>query len=365
MAANTTATDATDPMFAAGRIGLILPNRNHAHFLPASLAAIERQTRAADQLVIIDDGSTDNSYSVIEGHLGRAGHRFPQNTLIIRNSTSGGVVRAMLAGLQHLSTEYVAFVSADDRLDPRFVEHHCVALDSEPRAAFSSARVRLVDENDQPLGWRPVMPPRRGSGYISPDGIRRLLAAWDNYFLSPVTVFRRTFLIDNGAFDERLGPTADGVALRLLAARHGCMFVDETLGIWRQHATNFSANTLTDPQRFETIVAQIRHTFETQGTDVLPRNYARLFDRRLRFNACRLLLLSDQPDDAIALRLQQIGQLSQHQARHLCRLAGARGPGRHTAIALLTAFLSPYPLGTYARLGIASVANRFRGASTD
>jgi glycosyltransferase involved in cell wall biosynthesis len=68
------------------RLSVVLPNYNHAHFLRESLDALTGQTRPADQIVIVDDASTDDSTSIIEEF--RAAH--PSIT-VIENDVNQGV----------------------------------------------------------------------------------------------------------------------------------------------------------------------------------------------------------------------------------------------------------------------------------
>ncbi|WP_439614677.1 glycosyltransferase family 2 protein, partial [Reyranella sp.] len=50
----------------ARTISVILPNRNHAHYLPRALGALARQSRPADEVIVIDDASSDDSIAVVE-----------------------------------------------------------------------------------------------------------------------------------------------------------------------------------------------------------------------------------------------------------------------------------------------------------
>src|SRR5262245_48750449 len=108
-------------------VAVVMANFNHARYLPESLAGIAAQTRPADEVVIVDDGSTDASVAIIERFAAdRPSVRF------IRNPRNLGVQESVSRALQAVSADYLVWTAADDRLLPGFLERSMAALERHP-----------------------------------------------------------------------------------------------------------------------------------------------------------------------------------------------------------------------------------------
>jgi glycosyltransferase involved in cell wall biosynthesis len=98
-------------------IGVLIPVYNYARFLPDTLNSILLQSRRPDQIVVVDDGSTDQSAEIAAawGKTNRA-------PLIVLREPHGGAAAARNAGLARLETDLVAMLDADDLLLPCHLE---------------------------------------------------------------------------------------------------------------------------------------------------------------------------------------------------------------------------------------------------
>lgn len=315
-------------------VSLLMPNYNHAEFLERSIGAALRQSRPADQIVIVDDASDDNSIEVIarlvEGHA---------NVIVLRNAQRQGVLRTLNLALAQAHGDFIAFPSADDMLYPRFVEVSAALLEQHPTAAFCCSRAALIDKSNNVTGYRPLLMPAARPRFIAPAKFRQQLRHGDHFFLGAVTLYRRDMLLENGGFAEQLGSASDGVAQLQLAGRHGFCFVPSVLGAWRLHGENFSSRSVGDPQALDLMLEKCTRTFVTSAGD-LPKNYAALFERRLRFSAARLLVLGDAP--LSVPRLVGITHANRPQRRVLEALASFRPASKLLLMLFLAAWLRPF-----------------------
>ena len=262
-----------------------MPNYTHAAYLPASIGAILKQIRPADEIIIVDDASTDGSLAVIDQlTLGHTGVR------IIRNSERGGVVRALQAGLAAARGELVAFLGADDRVNPNFLSTTAALLEAHPGAAFACGRAEVLDGNDQLLAERPIVRPSISERFVGPAEAKDQLRKADNFFLGAVTLYRRSPLEELGGFDEALGPVSDGLVQRRMAVRWGYAFTPAVLGVWRIHGANYSVTSATDLTKLEHSIAVSKAVLTQEPAGLFPAGYADLFERRLRFNGARLIV---------------------------------------------------------------------------
>src|SRR5262245_23028599 len=170
---------------------VVLPNFNHARFLPQALRALLAQTRPADELIVIDDASTDDSVEVIESFLPKL-----QNPILVRNKENVGVVRNMNVGLQMAGGSLLVFCAGDQVVYPTFFERILALLQAYPQAAFASARTAIIDDDGNRTGVLNHCVPLSQPGYIEAPAAARHLMRDDAWFTGNATIFRRTPLLE-------------------------------------------------------------------------------------------------------------------------------------------------------------------------
>lgn len=266
----------------APSISVILPNYNHGKWLQRSVNAIATQAVSSLEIILIDDGSTDNSLEVIAGLCRRH-----DCIRLIRHDTNRGPYVAVRSGLAAARGEFLLLAAADDFILPGLLARAETALRDHPGAAFFCSEVAIVDRAGRLVGYRPVVPPRAASGYVSPVEMRREIRRSDNWFVGPSVVYRHTHLAEIGYFDESLGTLCDGLATRLLGFRHGFCFDTGVLATWMVDPASLSAQTsLSVAESSRVRDVGMRWIADRFPLDVRD-SYGEIFDRRLRFNVAR------------------------------------------------------------------------------
>ena len=108
------------------KFSIIMPVYNAEKVLPVSLESIRAQRFRDFELVFVEDGSTDGSVGVLEAFAAQAD--FPCH--IVSQPQNGGVAAARNRGLAAACGEYLAFVDADDRIEPEALEEAAKVIDS-------------------------------------------------------------------------------------------------------------------------------------------------------------------------------------------------------------------------------------------
>lgn len=274
-------------------LSVVVTNYNHARFLPAALDALLRQTRPADELIVIDDASTDDSIAVITPYL----VRFAAARLV-RNPVNLGCIANLNRAIDMVRGDVVFFAAADDVAYPPLFEAGLALLAAHPGAALASARTELMAADGQIVGTLATPAPLRQAGYIAPDAARRLLMRDDGWFTGNTTLYRRAPLAAAGGFPDELGSFCDGYISRVLALQHGACFAPEVLGAWRRMAGGLAWSQTADLARAEELVAiAARRMSEAAG--LFPAGYQRRWARRYLFGA-RRLALADTRRQALA-----------------------------------------------------------------
>lgn len=122
-------------------LSVVLPSYNHMQFIREALEALVSQSVTPNELIIIDDASTDDSVSVIKSFT----EKYSWISLY-RNPVNIGVVSTLNRGLEISSGDYILFSAADDVLFPDFIEKTMKMLNLYPSAGLCSSMTRIIDE---------------------------------------------------------------------------------------------------------------------------------------------------------------------------------------------------------------------------
>lgn len=204
-------------------VGVVITTYNHAHFLEQALQSVGSQTRRADTVVVVDDGSTDDPAAVVA--------RFP-NVRLIRQENRG-LSAARNAGLAALDTAYVVFLDADDRLEPEAIEAGLACFGRAPDSGFVYGGHRYIDADGREIGER--FEPPGDSPYA------QLLRG--NFIAMHGTVmYRRDRLNAAGGFDERLRRCEDYDLYLRMARRFPVTGYPDLVAAYRLHGGNMSSD---------------------------------------------------------------------------------------------------------------------------
>jgi glycosyltransferase involved in cell wall biosynthesis len=132
-------------------ISVCITNYNYGRFLPAAIESVLAQTYSNVELVVVDDGSTDDSRAVIQVYGDRVRSILQERT---------GQAGAGWAAVQVARGDVVVFLDADDMLDPEICGHIADTFGREPKLVVVQWRLRTIDADDRPLAR--VLPPRPG-----------------------------------------------------------------------------------------------------------------------------------------------------------------------------------------------------------
>jgi glycosyltransferase involved in cell wall biosynthesis len=278
-------------------LSVVLPNYNHAKFIGRALAALLGQERAADEIIVIDDGSTDDSVAVVERIAATA-----PTVRLLRNPGNVGVILTLQRGLEAARGKYVYFAASDDWIFPGFFALALRRLEADPDMGLFCGEAMLIDgASNRPFAVRPAVRPRLRAGRIEAAGAQQLLRSTDNWVLTGSAIFRRDCVTWAGGFDARLGSFADGFIARKVALKFGFLFEPEIVASWVVFPDSVSRKTALDLQRTKYILDVVPTLIAADPG--FPSWYANAFRDRWRFAACRLALQADPIERSVLLEL--------------------------------------------------------------
>jgi len=208
-------------------VTVVMPTYNSSRFVLQALESLFAQSRPPDEIVVVDDGSTDDTFDCISPYLPR---------IIYHREKRRGVAAARNAAIALSSGDLIAFLDADDWYLPDHLSHLTQRL-------VGHAELGLVE-----CGWRRVNKEGIALADVEPwHWVPRLdmnaWLLWKPVFPGAMMV-RREWLQSIGGFDESLDISSD-VDLTLRLALAGCQadWVREVSVCYRQHAANWSRDT--------------------------------------------------------------------------------------------------------------------------
>ena len=143
----TKAISAAEPA-TRPRVSVIFPNFNHAKYLPERIQSVLDQTVPPDEIIFLDDCSSDNSVEIAKKLLAKA--RIPHR-IVVNEKNSGGVFRQWVKGMALARHELIWVAETDDSVDPRFLSHILPAFAREDvMAAFG--RISCIDPDGAKRG---------------------------------------------------------------------------------------------------------------------------------------------------------------------------------------------------------------------
>lgn len=267
---------------ATTTLSVVLPNYNHARFLSRALDALLTQDRPADEIIVVDDGSSDDSRDIV------ARYAMEHSSVrLLENAKNIGVIPTLSRGLNAVRGRYVYFGAADDFVMPGFFAAALAMLEAHPQAGLFCGDIVLIDgQSKQMIGVRPPVRPCYGAKFISPAKVARLLRRNDNFIATGGAVLRRDAVAWAGGFDERLSSFADGYLVRKVALTFGFCYAPRVVMTWGIFSDSVSRKTSTDIALTRQVFGRILKRMTADP--VFPRWYIEKFTRRWRFSAARL-----------------------------------------------------------------------------
>jgi glycosyltransferase involved in cell wall biosynthesis len=209
-------------------VSVIIPDYNNAYYLESAIQSVLRQTFADYEIIVVDDGSTDNSKDVVSGFGEKVRYIWQENK---------GLGGARNTGILASNAEFVALLDADDEWQPTYLEKMILLAKNRPTAAvyYSGAQGMDMEGNNLPQIFGRM---------VSSDGIYpSLLRA--NFIIPSTVTLRRAVVVEAGLFaeaDRKLHGCEDWDLWLRLSPSHSFAGTAESLVRYRIHGQSLSAN---------------------------------------------------------------------------------------------------------------------------
>lgn len=272
------------------KVSIVIPTYNMAHYLPAALESAIAEPYTDREIIVLDDGSTDDTAQVIRPFLPLIRYVRQENR---------GLAAALNNALTLARGEYLRFLDADDCLCPGTLQVQVDILDRNPRVALVHGQAYLTDGKGRIYGLRQLRGAKGSTIMTSAAAFRWLLKGCE--ICKSTVMVRRSALKRAGAFQTASLPGEDWDMWMRLATQHDLAYVATPLAYYRTHSQSITAKyTLAE------VAASHEHSLRT------------LFSRRdLPYRHLQRTALAslDRTIARVAARMRNRGAFARHFAR--------------------------------------------------
>ena len=215
------------------RISVVIPTFNNARYLPLAVTSVRAQTCSVTEIIVVDDGSEDDTAAVIAA-LGSGIHYVSQD--------NQGPSAARNLGVSKASGDLIAFLDADDEWTEQAVEQQCRVFEQFPHVALVTGDMSAVTESGETItqSWfakhNLADKVRTWGGQPVPNAVAEIVRC--NFVGTSVAMVRRPVFQALAGFRTDLRYGEDLELWARIAAGHGIVCLPDVLGLRRSHPTN-------------------------------------------------------------------------------------------------------------------------------
>ena len=214
------------------KVSVIIPNYNHGHLIEYAIISIFEQSDKHDEIIVIDDGSTDNSVQVIKN--------LQKKVTILKLITcknNNGVLRAGMLGVKECSGDILNFRAADDIMPKDAIKHGKRAFTKYPKSKIAFGEINFFHQ-DVGTG---TIESLKLSDEIKFFSSKDLLKLWrpDFNLPEPACFVSKSALLEQGGLFEEAKWYSGWLCFTSIALKYGLTFIPAVLNSFRLDSNSY------------------------------------------------------------------------------------------------------------------------------
>jgi glycosyltransferase involved in cell wall biosynthesis len=256
-------------------ISVVIPNYNYAKFLSKAISSVENQTYQNIEIIVVNNGSTDDSFSLLKGY---------ESRIRVIDQENRGQAGARNSGLLAANGELISFLDADDFWQADKLEKQIKLINSDCELVYSGIS-RFRDETCQIESV--VLPKFKGNCdryFVDLPAVSIVLSG------ESTVLFTRNLLNKVGYFNVNLNSASGWDFFRRCAKNTNFDYVSEGLSNYRLHENNMSKSSINN-------IEDIRKAYQEMFLDPLwnmSKGEKRKITNRLEFSFVKTFLKDKQ-----------------------------------------------------------------------
>ncbi|MBC7529479.1 MAG: glycosyltransferase [Chthonomonadaceae bacterium] len=245
-------------------ISVVIPTYNGEKYLSLTLKSVQAQTHTDWELIVIDDGSKDNSAALVETFAAQ------DSRIRVISQENGGIARARNRGIAEAdpARPYLAFLDHDDLWEPTALADMVRASEALPGSVGAHGKMRIIDSdgNATTVGWENWYEKRKGMtdgkirDWLSNEPTTFAVMALRSQIVTVGQVVMKKSAIEGcELFDPAMVPADDYDFWLRLLARGDLAFTDTVSVAWRKHDTNTSNNFALMISKTDELLSKVRN----------------------------------------------------------------------------------------------------------
>ncbi len=243
-------------------VSVIIPTYNRSAVISKAIESVIAQTYEPVEIIIVDDGSTDNTEDKLADYAGKIKYLYKKN---------GGCSSARNLGIKEANGEYVAFLDSDDAWYPQKLEKQVEKLSQNKDYGMVFSEIELIDEDNEHISYS------KWRNNIKKDGDILLDFLKNPAITCSCLLVRKDVLSEVGFFDEQLSTGEDIDMVFRICSKYKAMLIDEPLVRYKKGKDSLSNNLFTK-NRLKAIekIKQYNKEFIEENKDVIAETAAKI-----------------------------------------------------------------------------------------
>jgi glycosyltransferase involved in cell wall biosynthesis len=209
-------------------VSVIIPTYNRAHLIREAIDSVLKQTYRDFEIIVVDDGSTDNTREVIDSYID------PHIRYIYQENQ--GVSGAMNTGILVSKAKYIAWLASDNVMLEESLQKQVDFMEQHPEIGFCYSQAYFMDEKGRPIWWRKARGDKKSCVRDGKEEIMRLLFRGGS---GPNMICRYCF-DEVGLFDTSLRVGEDIDMCLRLSRKYSAGYIAEPMGKARIHSKSIT-----------------------------------------------------------------------------------------------------------------------------
>ena len=217
---------------------IIISSYNYENYIKETIESVINQTYTNWEMVIVDDGSTDNSVEVIKSYCQKDDRiKLFQH----ENGVNKGIVETVKLGISKANTEWIVFIESDDIITPNYLEKKYEIIKKNKDVNYIFNQTELFGDKNAVEAFYPVIEKQlnilAGKSIVTIEDLKDL-----NVVLTFSAVMMKKSLFEGVDFCSPIRQLLDYYLWLQIASKTNLYYIDEVLTKWRMHPNSYNTH---------------------------------------------------------------------------------------------------------------------------